>query len=80
MAQVNAPVVKTITDQPETTLSSPVFSTVTDDKGHTSVTLPPVFTSIEVSTQSDGDTTSITHVIANPTGVWGVAESDGKTG
>ncbi|CDO71614.1 hypothetical protein BN946_scf184911.g84 [Trametes cinnabarina] len=66
----------TVTDKPETTLSSPVFETVTDANDHTSLTLPPVFTSVQVSQLPDGGEVSITHVIANPTGIYGVqAES-----
>ncbi|KAI9063121.1 hypothetical protein FKP32DRAFT_1722604 [Trametes sanguinea] len=66
----------TVTDKPETTLSSPVFETVTDAEHHTSLTLPPVFTSVQVSQLPDGGQVSITHIIANPTGIYGVqAES-----
>ncbi|KAI0335212.1 hypothetical protein GY45DRAFT_1366798 [Cubamyces sp. BRFM 1775] len=62
----------TVTDQPETTLSSPVFVTVTDAKHHTSLSVPPIFTSVIVSQLPDGQQVSVTHVIANPTGIYGV--------
>ncbi|KAI0756935.1 hypothetical protein C8Q80DRAFT_66746 [Daedaleopsis nitida] len=70
----------TITDQPETTLSSPVFVTVTDAKSHTSLSEPPIFTSVGVSTKSDGQLVSVTHVIANPTGIWDVSGASSKSG
>ncbi|KAJ8495653.1 hypothetical protein ONZ51_g1626 [Trametes cubensis] len=62
----------TVTDQPETTLSTPFFVTVTDAKHHTSLSVPPIFTSIVVSQLPDGQQVSVTHVIANPTGIYGV--------
>ncbi|KAI0724612.1 hypothetical protein C8T65DRAFT_734220 [Cerioporus squamosus] len=70
----------TVTDKPETTLSSPVFVTVTDAKKHTVLSEPPVFTSVGVSTLSDGQLVSVTHVIANPTGIWSVDEDSGRSG
>ncbi|CAL1695707.1 unnamed protein product [Somion occarium] len=65
----------TITDVPETTLTSPVFVTTTDSNGHISLSEPPVFASIAVSTLPDGQLVSVTHVIANPTGVWGINDN-----
>ncbi|KAH9898341.1 hypothetical protein C8Q73DRAFT_788530 [Cubamyces lactineus] len=62
----------TVTDQPETTLSTPHFVTVTDAKHHTSLSVPPIFTSVVVSQLPDGQQVSVTHVIANPTGIYGV--------
>ncbi|TFK93485.1 hypothetical protein K466DRAFT_537982 [Polyporus arcularius HHB13444] len=70
----------TVTDKPETTLSTPVFLTVTDAKNHTTLSEPPVFTSVGVSTLSDGQLVSVTHVIANPTGIWSVNEDSAKSG
>ncbi|KAI0735101.1 hypothetical protein C8Q76DRAFT_827875 [Earliella scabrosa] len=70
----------TITDKPETTLSSPVIVTVTDASSHTSLSVPPVFTSVGVSTLEDGQLVSVTHVIANPTGIWGVSDAPAHTG
>ncbi|KAH9858138.1 hypothetical protein C2E23DRAFT_880793 [Lenzites betulinus] len=68
----------TVTDQPETTLSSPVFVTVTDQNHHTSLSVPPVFTSVIISELPDGQFTSVTHVIANPTGIYGVTVENQK--
>ncbi|RDX55800.1 hypothetical protein OH76DRAFT_1477519 [Lentinus brumalis] len=70
----------TVTDKPETTLSTPVFITVTDAKKHTTLSEPPVFTSVGVSTLSDGQLVSVTHVIANPTGIWSITEDSAKSG
>ncbi|EJF66725.1 hypothetical protein DICSQDRAFT_151167 [Dichomitus squalens LYAD-421 SS1] len=54
----------TITDKPEATLSTPVFVTVTNDQ--TSLSEPPVFTSVGVP-PSDGQVVSATRVIASKT-------------
>ncbi|KAI0639461.1 hypothetical protein C8Q77DRAFT_1081356 [Trametes polyzona] len=81
-AQTQAPsgtTTSTITDQPETTLSSPFFVTVTDKNHHTTLSVPPVFTSMVVSELPDGQFTTYTHVIANPTGIYGV-EIENKMG
>ncbi|KAI0361550.1 hypothetical protein OH77DRAFT_441718 [Trametes cingulata] len=72
-AQTQSPTAtSTITDQPETTLSTPVFVTVTNSDHRTSLSVPPIFTSIVVSELPDGGLVSYTHVIANPTGIYGV--------
>ncbi|KAM5536232.1 hypothetical protein V8D89_010131 [Ganoderma adspersum] len=76
----NSPITtSTVTDKPETTLSSPVFFTVTDAQNRTTISEPPVFTSVEVTT-SNGEQVSVTHVIANPTGIWGVDEATSSHG
>ncbi|KAH8100673.1 hypothetical protein BXZ70DRAFT_938273 [Cristinia sonorae] len=67
--------VSTVTDRPETTLSTPVFVSTTDSAGRGSLSLPPVFTSVSVTVEPNGQVMSITHVIANPTGIWGVGDS-----
>lgn len=67
----------TITDKPETTLSSPVFVTTTDSKGHTTISEPPLFASVGLTTLPDGQLVSTTHIIANPTGIWGVDDQSG---
>ncbi|KAI0825075.1 hypothetical protein BC628DRAFT_1419444 [Trametes gibbosa] len=77
-APASGTTVSTITDQPETTLSSPVFVTVTDKNHHTTLSEPPVFTSVIVSQLPDGQFTSYTHVIANPTGIYGVTIDNQK--
>ncbi|KAI8995682.1 hypothetical protein BD414DRAFT_249502 [Trametes punicea] len=69
---VSATSTSTVTDKPETTLSSPVFVTVTDGDHHTTLSVPPIFTSVVVSELPDGGLVSVTHVIANPTGIYGV--------
>ncbi|KAI0651912.1 hypothetical protein C8Q79DRAFT_1005164 [Trametes meyenii] len=69
----------TITEQPDTTLSSPHFVTVTDADHHTSLSVPPLFTSVIVSELPDGGLVSVTRIIANPTGIYGV-EIDSKMG
>ncbi|KAI0375058.1 hypothetical protein BV20DRAFT_1048247 [Pilatotrama ljubarskyi] len=72
-AQTQSPTAtSTITDQPETTLSTPVFMTVTNSDHHTSLSVPPIFTSTVVSELPDGGLVTYTHVIANPTGIYGV--------
>ncbi|THH34001.1 hypothetical protein EUX98_g131 [Antrodiella citrinella] len=71
--------ISTITDRPETTLSSPVFVSTTDSAGHVSLSVPPVFTSLGVSTEPNGQLVSVTHVIANPTGIWGVGDNTVET-
>ncbi|KAI1797935.1 hypothetical protein LXA43DRAFT_876770 [Ganoderma leucocontextum] len=76
----NSPVTtSTVTDKPETTLSTPVFFTVTDAQNHTTISEPPVFTSVEFTT-SNGQQVSVTHVIANPTGIWGVDDTTSSHG
>ena len=70
----------TVTETPETTLSSPVFVTVTESDHRTTLSVPPVFTSVAVTTEPDGQLVSVTHVIANPTGIWGVNVATTKTG
>ncbi|TBU35313.1 hypothetical protein BD311DRAFT_649234 [Dichomitus squalens] len=69
----------TITDKSETTLSTPVFLTVTNAHNQTTLSEPPVFTSVGVTT-SNGQVVSITHVIANPTGIWGVNAAESSHG
>lgn len=71
--------VSTVTDRPETTLTSPVFISTTDSAGHLSLSVPPVFTSLGVSTEANGQLVSVTHVIANPTGIWGVGDTSAVT-
>lgn len=44
----------------------------TDALGRATLSEPPVFTSIGASTLDNGVRVSVTHVIANPTGVWDV--------
>ncbi|KAI0669839.1 hypothetical protein C8Q78DRAFT_1079755 [Trametes maxima] len=79
-AQTPAPTsTSTITEQPDTTLSSPHFVTVTDADHHTSLSVPPLFTSVIVSELPDGGLVSVTRIIANPTGIYGV-EIDSKMG
>ncbi|KAI0076071.1 hypothetical protein K474DRAFT_1305766 [Panus rudis PR-1116 ss-1] len=77
-ANAQTPVVSTVTQFPETTLSTPVFVSVTNAKGQVSLSEPPFFTSVTVQT-SDGQLVSVTHVIANPTGIWGVNDNAGST-
>ncbi|OJT04707.1 hypothetical protein TRAPUB_4501 [Trametes pubescens] len=77
-SQASAAATSTVTDQPETTLSTPFFMTVTDKNNHTTLSVPPVFTSVTVSQLPDGQFTSITHVIANPTGIYGVQVENQK--
>lgn len=76
--QASAMTTSTVTDQPETTLSTPFFMTVTDKNNHTTLSVPPVFTSVTVSQLPDGQFTSVTHVIANPTGIYGVQVENQK--
>ncbi|TCD62210.1 hypothetical protein EIP91_007215 [Steccherinum ochraceum] len=71
--------VSTITDKPETTLTTPVFISTTDSAGHLSLSVPPVFTSVGVSTEANGSLVSVTHVIANPTGIWGINDNTAAT-
>lgn len=71
--------VSTITDKPETTLTRPVFVSTTDSAGHLSLSVPPVFTSVGVSTEANGSLVSVTHVIANPTGIWGINDNTAAT-
>ncbi|KAJ7125607.1 hypothetical protein C8R43DRAFT_711491 [Mycena crocata] len=58
----------TITDAPESTLAAPSFIPVVDSKGKTSFTAPPLVTILSTSTEANGSTTVLTHVVANPTG------------
>ena len=78
----SSPTVSTITDHPETTLSSPVLFSVTNALGQVTLSEPPIFTSLSASTLDNGVHVSITHIIANPTGVWNVNDTSavGKTG
>ncbi|KAI0815018.1 hypothetical protein BC629DRAFT_831898 [Irpex lacteus] len=69
----------TITEPPESTLSSPVFVTGTDSKGRATPSIPPVITSVGVSTEPDGVLVSVTHIIANPTGIWGIGDTTAAT-
>ncbi|KAI0788454.1 hypothetical protein C8Q75DRAFT_232970 [Abortiporus biennis] len=66
----------TVTDHPDTTLTSPVFFSTTNALGRVSLSEPPIFTSIGVTTLSNGELISVTHIVANPTGVWGVNDSN----
>ncbi|KAG6857534.1 hypothetical protein H0H87_000133 [Tephrocybe sp. NHM501043] len=60
----------TITDQPESTFSSPVpISVIDSNNGHVSLSTPAVVTVLSTSTQPDGGFVTYTHVIANPTAV-----------
>ncbi|KAI0682688.1 hypothetical protein BC835DRAFT_851743 [Cytidiella melzeri] len=64
---------------PTSTFSSPVFVTRTDAKGNLTPSLPPVITSVGVSTEPDGVLVSVTQIIANPTGIWGIGDSTQAT-
>ncbi|KAJ6604622.1 hypothetical protein DFH09DRAFT_1123313 [Mycena vulgaris] len=57
----------TITDAPESTLSSPSFVSVVVN-GKTSFTAPPLITILSTSSEANGSFVTFTHVVANPTG------------
>lgn len=65
----------TVIDKPETTLTSPVFSSVTDSNGRASLSVPPLVTSLGISSNSDGSYVTVTHIEANPTGIFGVSDT-----
>ncbi|KAI0094846.1 hypothetical protein BDY19DRAFT_46692 [Irpex rosettiformis] len=71
--------VSTVSVPPESTFSSPVFITGTDSKGNPTPSIPPVITSVGVSTEPDGVLVSVTHIIANPTGIWGINDTTPAT-
>ncbi|GJE86171.1 hypothetical protein PsYK624_022510 [Phanerochaete sordida] len=73
--QSSASATSTVTDHPETTLSKPIVVSTTDSKGHTTVTIPPVVTSLAVSTQANGSLFTVTHIEANPTGIWAIGDT-----
>ncbi|KAH0590774.1 hypothetical protein H2248_000899 [Termitomyces sp. 'cryptogamus'] len=57
----------TITDQPESTFSSPVAISVINPKnGKASLSTPAFITVLSTSTQPDGGFVTFTHVVANP--------------
>ncbi|THH19726.1 hypothetical protein EW146_g1487 [Bondarzewia mesenterica] len=57
----------TVTDTPESTFATPISIPVTVS-GHTTLTAPPLITSLATSTESNGSAVTVTHVIANPGG------------
>ncbi|KAI0068226.1 hypothetical protein BV25DRAFT_539364 [Artomyces pyxidatus] len=57
----------TITIHPDSTFAHAVSVPVTVS-GHTTITAPPFITSVAVTTLPDGQSVTITHVVANPTG------------
>ncbi|KAH9178688.1 hypothetical protein EDB89DRAFT_968314 [Lactarius sanguifluus] len=58
-------ITSTVTETPQTTFSTPVSITETTD-GHVTITAPPLITTTEQSSLSDGTVVTVTHVIANP--------------
>ncbi|KAI0052863.1 hypothetical protein FA95DRAFT_1180362 [Auriscalpium vulgare] len=56
----------TVTLHPESTFATPVSIPVTVS-GHVTISAPPFITSLGVSTLPDGESVTITHIIANPT-------------
>ncbi|KAL0576372.1 hypothetical protein V5O48_005631 [Marasmius crinis-equi] len=62
--------VSTITDQPTSTLKSPVNGVVvTEADGHTTLSYPAFVTMLTTSQEPDGSFVTFTHTMANPTGV-----------
>lgn len=60
----------TITDRPETTLSSAIPITVVDPlDGKTSLSFPAVLILYSTTSEPDGSFVTFTHVVANPTGL-----------
>ncbi|KAJ7597009.1 hypothetical protein C8J56DRAFT_918915 [Mycena floridula] len=64
---------ETLTDQPESTFTSPVGITLVDH-GKTEVSIPPLITVLSTATDGDGSFVTFTHIIANPTGLSGIKD------
>ncbi|KZV77696.1 hypothetical protein PENSPDRAFT_11615 [Peniophora sp. CONT] len=58
--------ISTVTEAPQTTFATPVSIAVTASDGHTTLSAPPLVTSVSPSTRTDGMVVQVTHVIANP--------------
>jgi len=59
----------TITDEPESTFSTPVDAVTLTSNGHTTTSFPPLVTVMSTSELLNGSYTTLTHVVANPTNV-----------